>query len=61
MRRAVFTVFLLTVAMGGGWLLGQQQPTQPTPLGGLFTGPDVAVRVDVQDATGDPTAPSWFV
>lgn len=59
MRRMVFTAFLMTVAMGGGWLFGQQEPTwtppegffnrqqaQPTPLGGIFSGPEVGVRVD---------------
>jgi hypothetical protein len=49
MFRLVFTSFLLVVAMGGGWLLGQQQTqAQPnlTPLGGLMTGSDVGIRVD---------------
>jgi hypothetical protein len=50
MRRFVFSVFLLTVAIGGGWLLGQQQqPAQPTPVPqGLMTGSDIGIRVDTR-------------
>ena len=48
MRRVVLTVFLLIVAIGGGWLLGQQQqPAQRTPIPqGLMTGADIGIRVD---------------
>ena len=73
MRRAVFTVFLLTVAMGGGWLFGQQEkrdePTQwtppeglfnrqqprgpqRTPLGSIFSGPEVGIRLDREARDG---------
>jgi len=48
MRRVVFTVFLLIVAMSSGWLFGQQQqPAQATPIPqGLLTGSDIGIRVD---------------
>jgi hypothetical protein len=46
MRRLVFLACLLAVAMGGGWLLGQSQPLQRTPVQpGLFTGADIGIRV----------------
>ena len=55
MRRVVFTVFLLTVAIGGGWVLGQQQqPAQPTPIPqGLMTGSDIGIRVDGKARDGN--------
>jgi hypothetical protein len=48
MRRVAFTVFLLVVAAGGGWLMGQQQPAQPYIPGpeGLLTGPDLGFRME---------------
>jgi hypothetical protein len=49
MRRLVFLALLLIVAVGSGWVLGQQQQQQPmqrTPVPqGLFTGPDIGIRV----------------
>ncbi len=54
MRRFVFTVILFTVAIGSGWLLGQQQqPAQPVPVPqGLMTGADIAIRVDPRARDG---------
>ncbi len=48
MRRVVFTAFLLTVAMGGGWLLGQQlQPAPPSAAPpNLITGSDIGFRME---------------
>ena len=43
MRRLVLSVLLLVIAMGSGWLLGQQQPA-PIPQG-LRTGADIGIRV----------------
>jgi hypothetical protein len=54
MRRVVLTVFLLIVALGGGWLLGQQQPAaQRTPVPqGLMTGADIGIRMDTSARDG---------
>jgi hypothetical protein len=48
MRRVVFSAFLLVVAAGGGWLMGQQQPAQPfnPPPEGLLTGAEIGFRME---------------
>lgn len=48
MRGLVFTAFLLAIAIGSGWVLGQQrEPTQLSPIPqGLMTGSDIAIGVD---------------
>ena len=47
MRRVAFTAFLLVVAAGGGWLMGQPpaQPYVPAP-DGLLTGADLGFRME---------------
>jgi hypothetical protein len=48
MRKIVFTVFLVVIAMSGGWLLGQSAQRSPE----LKSGSDIAIRVEGRDRSG---------